>query len=61
MHTGESYDSSLHADYCVKGGHGPLIDDPNPNIKHCVHQKAIGTIIRSTRQIKWAAVFYFHG
>ena len=53
--------TSLHAGCRVTGSHGPLIVNPNPNIKRYVRQKVNGTVIRATGQRKWIVVFDFDG
>ena len=53
--------TSLQAGCRVIGSHGPLIDNPNPNIKRRVREKVIGTVIRASGQRKWIVVFDFDG
>lgn len=53
--------TSLHAGCRVTGSHGPLMENPNPNIKRRVRQKVNGTVIRATGQRRWIVVFDFDG
>ena len=43
----------------VEGSYGPLVANPNPNIKRRVHSRVPGTVIRATEQHKWEVLFDF--
>ena len=45
----------------VEGGHGPLVANPNPNIKRRVHSRVVGTVLKANEQHKWEVLFDFNG
>ena len=45
----------------VKGSHGPLVANPNPNIKRRVHSRVVGTVLKANEQHKWEVLLDFNG
>ena len=44
----------------VEGSHGPLVENPNPNIKRRVHLRAVGTVVKAGDQHKWEVFFDYY-
>ena len=44
----------------VEGSHGPLVANPNPNIKRRVHSRAVGTVVKARNQHKWEVLFDYN-
>ena len=53
--------SRLRAGCRVRGSHGQLINNPDPNIKRRVRKKVVGTVIKASGPKKWIVVFDFDG
>ena len=45
----------------VEGCYGPLVPNPNPNVKRRVRDRVVGTVLRAAGQHKWAVQFDFDG
>ena len=45
----------------VEGSHGPLVANPNPNIKRWVFSWVVGTVLKTNEQHKWEVLFDFDG
>lgn len=45
----------------VEGSHGPLVPNPNPNVKRRVREKVVGTILAPAGLHKWDVIFDFNG
>ena len=45
----------------VFGSHGPLVENPNVNVKRRVRSKAYGTVVKAEGLHKWEARFDFDG
>ena len=43
----------------VKESFGPLVANPNPDIKHCIRSKAIGTVLWAAGAHTWDVTFDF--
>jgi len=45
----------------VEGAHGPLMPNPNPNIKRRIRTRVVGTVINAVGQHTWDILFDFDG
>ena len=53
--------NQIFIDCRVEGSHGPLVANPNPNIKRQVHSRVVGTVLKANEQHKWDVKFDFNG
>ena len=45
----------------VEGCYGPLVPNPNPNVKRRVRDRVVGTVVQAAGQHKWVVQFDFDG